>query len=1199
MLRIGVLGPLEASDERGPADLKGPRHRAVLARLLIARGRVVPVAQLIDDLWESPGEGALGAVQTFVGALRKALEPGRPPRTPARLLVTAAPGYALRVAPETVDAWRFEEAVTTSARLLSAGVPGQARRLLGDALVLWRGPAYAEFAELPWARGEAARLEELRLLAVERRAEAALASGPAAEPVPDLEAHVASHPLREDGWRLLALALYRTGRQGDALATLRRARRVLRDELGVDPGPGLRTLESDILAQAPHLTPPPGGSIQDHTGEGWAGRATGCLPTGPATTSHREGPVVARGESTGEGQAGCAREVTTECAVGRPGGIPAARDHTPAGHPFVGRARELAGLERAAVTAAAAGRPVLALLSGEAGAGKTALARTLSRRLEQAGWSIAWGASPEPPGAPAAWPWTQMRAHLPHHAEDAPEGQAAVTDAASRAAEEDPVAARFRRQRAIGAHLAAVSANRPVLLVFDDLHWADEETLALLTALATDLDVGPVLIVGTYRSTEISAGLAETLGRAARAEPARFYLGGLAESQVRELVRAVTHREPTPESTRTIHTRSGGNPFFVRELTRVWESDGDAALRSVPAGVRDVVRHRLAALSETARTHLRQAAVIGGDPGVEVVIGLAGDEDLVLESVEEGLRAGFLVDGGADRLRFAHSLVQETLYGDLASPRRARWHAAVAAIVERTSPGDVEAIAHHLLRAGSRAAPDRTAHYTRAAALRAEHRFAPREAARLWQETITALDRAGGGAPQHDGGARGRLEAVMGMVRALAVTGDLQEARRHRAEAARAAAELGDPVLGARVIGAFDVPAIWTANDDEALSARLVAAAEHMLAALPPGAAAGSAPSPGDSADPASAARPPGRAAERTSAASPASHDAERARLLITVAMERRADQGPRGEQAAREAEGIARGLGDPVLMACALNGRYLQSFQRAGLAPQRAEFGEELVDLAARHDGLVTFEVLGHLILVQSGAALADLEAADRHAAAAARLADRHNLPLVGVFTAWYAALRLAVTGRQDEARTAYRTAATRLAGAGMPGMDAGLLPLALLCLDASTTTPVGVSAADHGPYESWARPLALLARGERDQAIAAARAVPGSPRDLLFEVRTCLHALAAIEAGDRPAMERLYALLLPAEGELAGAGSGLLTLGPVAHFLGRLAGALGRPGAAVEHHRRAGALSARAGAPHWVAAARDALRGLGERPG
>ncbi len=210
----------------------------MLARLLIARGRVVPVSWLIDDLWADAPEGALGAVQTFVGALRKALEPDRPPRTPARVLVTAPPGYALRAEPHEVDAWRFEAAVATAGALLAEGKAEDARALLDDVLGLWRGPAYAEFADEDWARAEADRLNELRLLANVRRAEAALALGQAAEVVPELEAQVAGHPLREDGWRLLAAALYASGRQGDALAALRRAKDVLRTELGVDPGRG-------------------------------------------------------------------------------------------------------------------------------------------------------------------------------------------------------------------------------------------------------------------------------------------------------------------------------------------------------------------------------------------------------------------------------------------------------------------------------------------------------------------------------------------------------------------------------------------------------------------------------------------------------------------------------------------------------------------------------------------------------------------------------------------------------------------------------------------------------------------------------------------------------------------------------------------------------------------------------------------------
>lgn len=1022
MVRFGVLGPLEAEDERGPVDLKGLRHRAVLARLLVARGRVVPVTRLIDDLWDVPPDGALGAVQTFVGALRKALEPDRPPRTPARLLVTAPPGYALRA--EEVDAWRFEDEVAASARLLADGLAGQALVLLDDALGRWRGPAYAEFADHDWARGEAARLDEVRLLAVERRAEAALALGRAAETVPGLRAHVAAHPLREEGRRLLALALYRTGRQGDALATLRQAREVLRTELGVDPGEGLRQLEADVLAQAAHLT------------------------------VHTPQP--------------------------------------PPGHPFVGRTAELAALARATR---------LALISGAAGAGKTALAGALAERLAAAGWTTAWGTCPEPP-APPAWPWTQMSETL------------------AAAGHADPVTARFHRHRAIASHLAAIAAENPVLLVFDDLHWADEETLALFTALA-DADTGPVLVVGTYRSTDISAGLAEALGRAARAEPTRVYLGGLTEPRVRELVDAITDHKMTAADVRAVHARSGGNPFFVRELTRLWQSEGDEALRTVPAGVRDVIRHRLTRLTDTARTHLRQASVLGQDVDLDVLIRLAGDEDAVLDSAESAVRAGFLVERNADRLGFAHALVHEALYEDIPRARRAQWHAAAADVIERTRPDDVEAIAHHLLRAGNRATAARAAHYTRAAAERAERRFAPHQAATLWRE---ALDRSESG--------EARLEALTGLVRALAVTGDLAQARRYRAEAVTAA--VGDPVRAARTIGSFDVPAIWTTNDDEDLSAELVTAAERTLAALPPG------------------------------------HEPERARLLITIAMERRADAGQRGLAAAREAEAIARDLDDPSLLALALNGRFLQTFHRAGLAPDRARIGAELLDLARRHD-LVTFEVLAHLVLVQSHAALADLPSADRHAAAADVLAERHDLPLVGVFTEWYAALRLATTGRRPEARTAYRAAATRLAGTGMSGLERGILPLALL----SVGEVREVRDTDWGPYEPWARPLVLLARGERDEALAAD--VPDSPHDLLLEARTCLHAEIAVEAGDRPTMQRLYTRLLPASGELAGAGSGLLTFGPVARHLGDLAKALGRHAEAADHYRQAEAITDR----------------------
>ncbi|MEU6004063.1 BTAD domain-containing putative transcriptional regulator [Streptomyces sp. NPDC047197] len=659
---FGVLGPVVAWDGAGGAvALKGPRHRAVLARLIVARRRVVPVARLVDDLWVDPPQDAVGAVRTFVAALRRALEPERPPRTPARLLVTEGPGYALRAEPAAVDAWRFEQAVTDAATL----PPQDALDRLEEALGWWRGPAYADFPEETWARAERSRLGELRLHAVERRAEARLDLGRAADAVPDLDAHVAEHPWREDAWRLLALALYRTGRQGDALAVLRRARALLVEQLGVDPGPALRRLEADILGQARHL-------------------------------------------------------------------------------------------------------------------------------------------DPAPPRAPGA-------------------------------------------------------------------------------------------------------------------------------------------------------------------------------------------------------------------------------------------------------------------------------------------------------------------------------------AERVWAQAATAYDRTVAA------GARARLDSTVGLLRNLAVTGGggLEAAREHRVAAVEAAEELGDADLTARVIGAYDVPAIWTRVDDPHQAAQVVAAAERTLAALRPDA-----------------------------------HPAARARLLATIALESRGTSSARGPQAARQAEEIARRLDDPALLAFALNGQFMQTFHRTGLAADRDAIGVELVALSARH-GLATYEVLGHLIRLQARSALADFPGADGHAAAADLLADRHELPLVGVFTQWYAALRLAATGQAPAAEAAYREAAARLDGAGMPGLERGLLPLALLCLRLRHGQPARTDvridgpldeATDWGPYEPWARPLVLLSQDRRTEAAQALRQLPDPPRDLLLEALWCLAGRAAIELGDRETMERAHAELTPAAGELAGTGSGLLTVGPVEQHLEDLASALRR---------------------------------------
>ncbi|MBE1592517.1 BTAD domain-containing putative transcriptional regulator [Nonomuraea angiospora] len=291
MLTFTALGPFQAWADGAPLDLGGQRQRAVLARLLVAGGRAVPVNTLIDELWPgAPPAQALSTIQGYVSRLRRALEPDRAPREEARVLVSAPPGYALRAATEQVDAWRFEALVK------SEGDPGRVWAAMDTALELWRGPALAEFGELSWAATEAGRLEELRLIAVERRAGAGLALGRATSLVADLEAHASAYPLREEAWRLLATALYGLGRQGDALAALRRARSVWRDELGLDLSAGLQRLEADMLAQRLE-SPAPDGRPHLPAETPAAGHAA---VTGHAVAGHAAaGPAVARSAAAG------------------------------------------------------------------------------------------------------------------------------------------------------------------------------------------------------------------------------------------------------------------------------------------------------------------------------------------------------------------------------------------------------------------------------------------------------------------------------------------------------------------------------------------------------------------------------------------------------------------------------------------------------------------------------------------------------------------------------------------------------------------------------------------------------------------------------------------------------------------------------------------------------------------------------------
>jgi DNA-binding SARP family transcriptional activator len=245
-MEFRILGPLEVWNEGGEVALGGPKPRALLAVLLVHPNEVVPADRLIDELWgEDSPERAAAALRVNVSRLRKAL--------PEDVLTTRSPGYIVRVEPDELDLHRFERLVDEGRSLLARGLAADASKRVREALLLWRGPALADFAYETFAQTAITRLEEIRLAAVELRVAADLALGRHDELVGELESLVGEQPLRERLRLYLMTALYRSGRQAEALDAYQDARRALVDELGIDPSPALQELEQAILRQDPSL----------------------------------------------------------------------------------------------------------------------------------------------------------------------------------------------------------------------------------------------------------------------------------------------------------------------------------------------------------------------------------------------------------------------------------------------------------------------------------------------------------------------------------------------------------------------------------------------------------------------------------------------------------------------------------------------------------------------------------------------------------------------------------------------------------------------------------------------------------------------------------------------------------------------------------------------------------------------------------
>ncbi|MEU5278290.1 BTAD domain-containing putative transcriptional regulator [Streptomyces asoensis] len=707
MVTFKVLGSFRVEVGGQPSDTGGRLARMVLVQLLLARGAVVPTERLIDRMWPSGAPAsAQASLHAYIARLRRTLEPHRAPRTPARLLVSAPYGYALAVERDAVDAWVFEDRVAAGS---TTGLPARvAAERLSRALADWGGRPYAEFADEPWTAGERTRMQEVHRTARERLCAAQLRCGQAAQALTDAQALTREQPLHEEGWRLLALALWARDRQGDALTALRKARRALDEELGVDPGPGLLELEQALL----------------HQRLGLLHRET--MP--PAAPAHPGTPRAAEG-------------------AGEP---VAAEAHRPAGPTvltadrLLGRGEELARLASAA-DRARTGRSQVVLVSGEAGIGKSSLLEAVLGQLPAQGWLSAFGQCPESEGAPPGRAWFDM---LPRLAQAAPPGPYAdeLAGLLSPGSGSDPgrpdgsPARRFRLHKALLGWLRDTARRQPLAVFMDDLHRGDQESVELFLLCAEQLRDVPLLLVGSFRTGE--GDLTAALARLAACTPVRLPLDGLPDIEARALLKRAA-AGMSDRAAAALTERAGGNPFYLRESSLLLAAEGEErALAGIPQGVQDVLRRRLALLAPTATAGLRLAAVAGRESAVSVLIHAADHEgDQLLDALDAGVRAGLLTEPRPGTVRFTHALVRDALEADLTRLRLARMHSRLGRSLIALGSDDVAATAHHLLQAATVQTDDAgpAVHHARLAGEQAVRCYAPRNAETLVDAALGLL----------------------------------------------------------------------------------------------------------------------------------------------------------------------------------------------------------------------------------------------------------------------------------------------------------------------------------------------------------------------------------------------------------------------------------------------------------------------------
>ena len=1114
-MTIELCGHLSVSVDgrRREADLPGRQGRLALAHLALNRKGGVTRERLIAALWgDDAPAGHAQALNVVLSKLRRALGPE---------VIENAGERAVQLTPSAIvdlDAAQpaLDEAFAARDRKDWPAVVEAAGRAkeLADAGLL---PGY----EAPWLEDPRRRLEELGLQARELRGDAGLAMGgaelaPAERAAQEL---VELAPYRESGYLLLMRLREAQGNLAEALRVHERLRTLLRDELGVAPGPQVQA-EFDRMLKAERAE------------------------TEPEPARPEPAPLA----PSANGQTFFA---------------------TRSGAAFVGRRGEIDRL-RHYLERATEGNRQLVLLEGEPGIGKTRLAMEFMELCESEGSLALYGRcdaetlvpyqpfvealrryvarAPEQAGAWRAQHGAELGRVIPElaGAGDTPGGP-----------EEEE---RYRLFDAVSEVLNDIARHQPVVLVLDDLHWADKPTLLMLRQMVRAAGESPLLIVATIRDTERPTALVDMLVQLRREHYFdRIELSGLDEADATALIGEFGPQGIPEHVNRALWEETKGNPFFLEEMVRHLgtttphpDGNGSAWPLELPEGIREVIGRRLATLSERAGQLLTTAAVMGREFRVEVLEAVSDlDEDELDEVIEESVAAQVIteVPGVYGRCSFTHALIRQTLYDGLTATRRARLHLRVAEALEQLDADAAELAYHFSLAPPARGAP-KAVEYAESAARRATGVLAYEEAARLYAVALGALE-------QVPDGAEHRCRLLLALGHAQTKAGDTVEAHATFRAAADTARALGSAPLLAQAALGYGAPGQMAGGivDDE-----LVALLEEALEAV------------GDS-DPALRSRLVGRLAIE---------------LSFSEARERRT-------ALSSEAVELARQVGDPRGLGFALVARHW-SLWGPGNVQERLEAANDLLGLA-ESSGDERLAIAGHRWRMIDLLELGDIDAVDIEIDAYAQIAEQRRRLSDSLYVHIYRAMRLLLAGEFDAAEAEGYAAVTL--GNRVQDPNTGNATLLQACTMRRERGrlerlegPVRAYAERFHAIPGWVCVLAhLLAdTGRHDEAREildnfAADDFRGLPLDGIWLGAMGYLAETAAILGDATHAQVLHDMLEPYADRNVAIGWASACTGSAARHLGLLADLLGKRQQAIAYFETALAMNERMRARPWVA--------------